>query len=78
MWEWGEIRADSRFDSFSLSMELKARVGSLVKSSKVELHQIGIPRGPEDFVARAVNCGHPRSHATHLSAEVTKVLEENL
>ena len=78
VWEWGKIQADSGFDSFSHSMELKARVGSLVNSSKVELHQIGIPREPEDFVARAVDCGHPRSHAIHLSAEVTKVLEENL
>ena len=78
VWEWGKIRADCRFDSFSFSAELRERLHSLEVSSKVELHQVGIPREPEDFVSRATECGHPRSSAVHLSKEVVRVLEENL
>ena len=38
----------------------------------------GVPREPMDFVEKAVEVGHPRSMAIHLSSEVTRVLEANL
>lgn len=45
---------------------------------KSNVKQVGIPREPEDFVSRAIQCGHPRSMAIHLPEQVTSVLEQNM
>eukprot|EP00434_Breviolum_minutum_P016199 symbB.v1.2.014274.t1/scaffold1033.1/size247163/12 len=70
--QWGEVRVDD--DTVTL-IDL---VEVLTSSTKVEVKQVGIPREPEDFVARALHCGHPRSMATHLPEQVTSVLEQNM
>ena len=38
---------------------------------------VGIPREPMDFVAKAVEAGHPRSMSIHLSDFVQEMLREN-
>ena len=43
----------------------------------VELCTVGVPRDPWDFVARAVETGHPRSLGIHLSANVMDMLRQN-
>ena len=42
-----------------------------------ELCTMGIPRDPWDFLARAIEVGHPRSLAIHLNEEVTNMLQQN-
>ena len=44
---------------------------------QAELCTIGIPRDPWDFLQRAVEVGHPRSMAIHLSQGVTEMLTDN-
>ena len=38
---------------------------------------MSIPRDPWDFLARAIEVGHPRSLAIHLNEEVTNMLQQN-
>ena len=47
-------------------------------SSSVIVSQFGIPRTPEDFLKRAVKCGHPRGMSIHLPEVVQQVLSDNL
>ena len=47
------------------------------KCKDFEVITIGIPREPMDFVARAVEAGHPRSMSIHLSDYVQEMLREN-
>ena len=42
-----------------------------------ELCTVGVPRDPWDFLARAIEVGHPRPLAIHLNDEVTQMLQEN-
>ena len=42
-----------------------------------EIVTVGVPREPLDFLARAVEAGHPRSVAIHLTDSVKQVLTEN-
>ena len=44
---------------------------------QAELCTLGIPREPWDFVQRAVQAGHPRSLAIHLSGDVKEMLKQN-
>ena len=44
---------------------------------QAELCTLGIPREPWDFVGRAVEVGHPRSLAIHLSGDVMEMLKQN-
>ena len=44
---------------------------------QAELCTIGIPRDPWDFLQRAVEVGHPRSMAIHLSQGVAEMLTDN-
>ena len=53
---------------------------TLLMTSVYENHEIvtvGVPREPLDFLARAVEAGHPQSVAIHLTDAVTQVLTEN-
>lgn len=69
--QWGEVRVDD--DTFTLF-----NTDEVSSSSNVEVKQVGIPREPDDFVSRAIRCGHPRSMAIHLPEQVTEVLEQNM
>ena len=69
--QWGEVRVDD--DTFTLFNQ-----DEVASSSSVEVKQVGIPREPDDFVSRAIQCGHPRSMAIHLPEQVTEVLEQNM
>ena len=69
--QWGEVRVDDDTKTLFDSLEVHA-------STNVEVKQVGIPREPEDFVDRAIQCGHPRSMAIHLPEQVTSVLEQNM
>ena len=73
--KWGEIRADP---TVKQSKYIRERLHDLEDGDTVELHHVGIPREPLDFVEQAVRAGHPRSFAVHLPAEVVRVLEENV
>ena len=42
-----------------------------------ELCTVGVPRDPWDFLARAIEVGHPRPLAIHVNDEVTQMLQEN-
>ena len=41
--------------------------GGLTDNSLVKIVDVGIPREPLDFCKRAIEVGHPRSVAIHLS-----------
>lgn len=44
---------------------------------QAELCTMGIPREPWNFVEKAVEAGHPRSLAIHLSGDVMSMLQQN-
>ena len=87
--QWGSIRVDEleqeqNFYWISGAKEVKLDKGSpmlgkagVEKVFSAELCTVGIPRDPWDFLARAVEVGHPRSMAIHLNEEVTCMLQEN-
>ena len=60
---------ESNFDKIHCAMDGKFR--------DFEVLTVGIPREPMDFVARAVEAGHPRSMSIHLSDFVQEMLREN-
>ena len=47
------------------------------KLVEAELCTLGIPRDPWDFVGKALEVGHPRSMAIHLSEGVEPMLLQN-
>ena len=72
--KWGEVRVDDR-SKIKLHKELSS--GKLEDSSQVEIVDVGIPREPLDFCKRAIEVGHPRSVAIHLSELVKDTLHQN-
>ena len=60
---------DDNFDKIHGAMDGKCR--------DFEVLTVGIPREPMDFVAKAVEAGHPRSMSIHLSDFVQEMLREN-
>ena len=72
--KWGEVRVDDR-SKMKLHKELSS--GKLEDSSQVEIVDVGIPREPLDFCKRAIEVGHPRSVAIHLSELVKDTLYQN-
>ena len=72
--KWGEVRVDDR-SKMKLHKELSSR--KLEDSSQVEIVDVGIPREPLDFCKRAIEVGHPRSVAIHLSELVKDTLYQN-
>ena len=57
--------------------EVKAHVSCNYEHTSHEVLTVGIPREPDEFLKRAVQAGHPRSIAIHLSSFVKEVLSEN-
>ena len=87
--QWGYIRVEEQENGncfywvageneYQLDREspLLGKVGT-AKAFSAELCTIGIPRDPWDFLARAIEVGHPRSLAIHLNEEVTTMLQQN-
>ena len=72
--KWGKVRVDDR-SKIKLHKELSS--GKLEDSSQVEIVDVGIPREPLDFCKRAIEVGHPRSVAIHLSELVKDTLHQN-
>ena len=67
--KWGEARVDGSNESI-VHHDLQ---GGLSDNSLVEIVDVGIPREPLDFCKRAIEVGHPRSVAIHLSGIVRKL-----
>ena len=51
--------------------------GEIDTEVQAELCTLGIPREPWNFVEKAVEAGHPRSLAIHLSGDVMSMLQQN-
>ena len=87
--QWGKTRVDEQSDSFLWQEETAGKDFQLENAEatlqgvamdervQAELCTIGIPREPWDFVARAVEAGHPRSLGVHLSENVMDMLRQN-
>lgn len=83
--QWGTIRVDEGVYTWvtsDKSYEIEAHSPLLDKDKlgetrQAELISVGIPRDPWDFLARAVEAGHPRSLAVHLNVGVQNMLREN-
>ena len=60
---------DNNFDKIHCAMDGSCK--------NFEVLTVGIPREPMDFVAKAVEAGHPRSMSIHLSNFVQEMLREN-
>ena len=87
--QWGKIRVDEQVGGnafywstsekeYKLDREspMLGKVGTQ-NSFPAELCTMGIPRDLWDFLARAIEVGHPRSLAIHLNEEVTNMLQQN-
>ena len=89
--QWGRIRVVDQGDGQSFfwennedgkQYELGDESATLAEGLhesvvQAELCTLGIPREPWDFVHRAVQAGHPRSLAIHLSGDVEEMLKQN-
>jgi len=83
--QWGTIRVDEGLYTWvtnNKSYEIEAQSPLLDKiqlgeTMQAELIAVGMPRDPWDFLARAVEAGHPRSLAVHLNDGVQNMLREN-
>ena len=70
--KWGIFRAEYRdfqvvgLDTSNISDDLL-----------VELHTVGLPHSPEEFLARAIQAGHPKDLRRHVGQGVKVVLVEN-
>ena len=73
LWVWDVSGKTMQLDG--LEQELKHKVSE--ELFQAELCTIGIPREPWDFLQKAVDVGHPRTMAVHLTSEVMDMLTEN-
>ena len=69
---WEEEKTSKQWELSWFSEDIIAE--QLVEA---ELCTLGIPRDPWDFVDRALEAGHPRSMAIHLSDRVERMLLQN-
>lgn len=70
--EWTEAKTSKR-----VNLEWAGPEIHLDTNIDIEVCTVGIPREPWDFVQKAIQVGHPRSMAIHLSKGVTEMLEYN-
>lgn len=70
--EWTEVKTNKRTILEWASPEVQ-----LFRDVDVEVCTVGIPREPWEFIQKAVQVGHPRSMAIHLSQGVIEMLEYN-
>ena len=87
--QWGTIRVDEQVGGNVFYWSTREKEYKLDRESPMlgkvgvqtvfpaELCTMGIPRDPWDFLARAIEVGHPRSLAIHLNEEVTNMLQQN-
>ena len=69
--KWGAERVDDNFIVHDSLHNVK-------QDDQILVSQFGVPRCPMDFLQRAVQCGHPRGSAIHITPEVKKILQDNI
>eukprot|EP00435_Cladocopium_sp_Y103_P069221 s1948_g32.t3 len=76
-YQQGLFRVDDVDTANGKQEEIKVHASCQAPHDAYEIVSVGIPREPHDFLRQAINAGHPRSIAIHLSTMVQQVLREN-
>ena len=74
--EYNDFKDLAKFREYIFSKNVTSE--QVIGTNSFGATTFGVPREPLDFLRRAVETGHPRSLAIHLSQDVTRVLEANL